>query len=340
MTAQMEHFKELANTTAGHKSAVEEAAAKAEAAALQHREQLAAEKRALAEEAEKARLEKEHVRAEMQAQKDALEGKGAGKGVGLSISSDVDQSDVMAYADAIVAALSAILRARNPTDPFRALGFMLDAFADEDHCMKCDQLQHLLRDIGVYTTPSQITTVAQKFPATDLNPNRLDVLRLHQHFYLNVGEDPPAALLATISRSRTALANKPAEITAREKAKARASASAGSGVGAGGGVPNTTTTQQLPTPPPTSTTSGAGATGGGGTGRRAAASGGGSASRTAMSQTQPARQPPLPPGWEERRDPKTQRPYYVDHNTRKTSWKRPTAASVSGASATTRPKRK
>ena len=75
MTAQMEHFKELASTTAEHKSAVEEAAAKAEAAAVAHREQLAAEKRALAEEAEKARLEKEHARAEMQAQKDALEGK-------------------------------------------------------------------------------------------------------------------------------------------------------------------------------------------------------------------------------------------------------------------------
>ena len=45
--------------------------------------------------------------------------------------------------------------------------------------------------------------MSQKFPATDLNPNRLDVLRLHQHLYLNAGEDPPAALLATISRSRS-----------------------------------------------------------------------------------------------------------------------------------------
>ena len=32
---------------------------------------------------------------------------------------------------------------------------------------------------------------------------------------------------------------------------------------------------------------------------------------------------PLPPGWEKRIDPHG-RPYYVDHNTRTTTWERPT----------------
>ncbi len=34
-------------------------------------------------------------------------------------------------------------------------------------------------------------------------------------------------------------------------------------------------------------------------------------------------QEPLPPGWEMRIDPHG-RPYYVDHNTRTTTWERPT----------------
>ena len=33
----------------------------------------------------------------------------------------------------------------------------------------------------------------------------------------------------------------------------------------------------------------------------------------------------LPSGWEERTDPRTGRVYYVDHNTHRTTWERPTA---------------
>lgn len=40
---------------------------------------------------------------------------------------------------------------------------------------------------------------------------------------------------------------------------------------------------------------------------------------------------PLPPGWEERRDPSTGRPYYVDHNRQVTQWERPTAAAHAGS---------
>ena len=31
----------------------------------------------------------------------------------------------------------------------------------------------------------------------------------------------------------------------------------------------------------------------------------------------------LAPGWEERQDPRTSRTYYVDHNTHRTTWERP-----------------
>ncbi|KAJ3144658.1 hypothetical protein HDU89_008104 [Geranomyces variabilis] len=60
----------------------------------------------------------------------------------------------------------------------------------------------------------------------------------------------------------------------------------------------------------------------------AAASGSGSAAqaaRTALSSTEDA-QGPLPAGWERRVD-HLQRTYYVDHNTRSTTWHRPTASS-------------
>ena len=36
---------------------------------------------------------------------------------------------------------------------------------------------------------------------------------------------------------------------------------------------------------------------------------------------------PLPAGWEQRQDPRG-RPYYVDHNTRTTTWQRPTTQNV------------
>ena len=32
---------------------------------------------------------------------------------------------------------------------------------------------------------------------------------------------------------------------------------------------------------------------------------------------------PLPPGWERRFDPRKQRTYFIDHNTRTTSWRHP-----------------
>lgn len=38
---------------------------------------------------------------------------------------------------------------------------------------------------------------------------------------------------------------------------------------------------------------------------------------------------PLPPGWEEMKDEGSNRTYYVDHNTQRTSWIRPTASSIS-----------
>lgn len=38
-------------------------------------------------------------------------------------------------------------------------------------------------------------------------------------------------------------------------------------------------------------------------------------------------EPPLPPGWEERRDPHG-RLYYIDHNTQTTTWQRPTPQSM------------
>ncbi|EGD72213.1 hypothetical protein PTSG_00234 [Salpingoeca rosetta] len=37
-------------------------------------------------------------------------------------------------------------------------------------------------------------------------------------------------------------------------------------------------------------------------------------------------QPQLPPGWEARYDPNTRRTFYVDHNTKTTSWNPPTPA--------------
>lgn len=36
--------------------------------------------------------------------------------------------------------------------------------------------------------------------------------------------------------------------------------------------------------------------------------------------------PPLPPNWEERRDPSSGTLYYVNHDTRKTCWERPCVA--------------
>ena len=41
-----------------------------------------------------------------------------------------------------------------------------------------------------------------------------------------------------------------------------------------------------------------------------------------------SRPKPLPAGWEQRQDPRG-RPYYVDHNTRTTTWQRPTTQNVS-----------
>lgn len=32
---------------------------------------------------------------------------------------------------------------------------------------------------------------------------------------------------------------------------------------------------------------------------------------------------PLPPGWEKRKDPTTNKAFYIDHNTRKTTWDHP-----------------
>ncbi|TPX54318.1 hypothetical protein PhCBS80983_g05973 [Powellomyces hirtus] len=52
------------------------------------------------------------------------------------------------------------------------------------------------------------------------------------------------------------------------------------------------------------------------------------AARTALSSTEDA-QGPLPTGWERRVD-HLQRTYYVDHNSRSTTWRRPTAASSQG----------
>jgi E3 ubiquitin-protein ligase NEDD4 len=45
---------------------------------------------------------------------------------------------------------------------------------------------------------------------------------------------------------------------------------------------------------------------------------------------------PLPPGWERRVDPQS-RPYYVDHNTRQTTWHRPQVAGQTAASNPVRP---
>ena len=45
----------------------------------------------------------------------------------------------------------------------------------------------------------------------------------------------------------------------------------------------------------------------------------------------------LPPGWEERQDPRTGRTYYVDHNTHRTMWERPTVANSAEAPTETPP---
>lgn len=45
----------------------------------------------------------------------------------------------------------------------------------------------------------------------------------------------------------------------------------------------------------------------------------------------------LPPGWEQRVDPKTRRPYYVDHNTKTTQWDPPSMRSYHSAASTSNP---
>ena len=115
----------------------------------------------------------------------------------------------------------------------------------------------------------------------------------------------------------------------------------GGEVGEGGGdaqasttSPSTTDTTTTPAPTATSSSSptiptsptiaqtgpASGVSGGGG--------GGGASTQESLSANSAAgSEGPLPPGWEERRDTRG-RVYFVDHNTRTTSWRRPTAATV------------
>lgn len=43
----------------------------------------------------------------------------------------------------------------------------------------------------------------------------------------------------------------------------------------------------------------------------------------------------LPPGWEERQDPRTGRTYYVDHNSHRTMWERPRNSETPAAAPST-----
>ncbi|XP_061569016.1 NEDD4-like E3 ubiquitin-protein ligase WWP1 isoform X2 [Cololabis saira] len=87
-----------------------------------------------------------------------------------------------------------------------------------------------------------------------------------------------------------------------------------------GASTNTTSSSALSSPPAPVESGASAAAGGGSTSDAAPAATDGSKARTPAPNA--AASDPLPPGWEQRKDPHG-RTYYVDHNTRTTTWERP-----------------
>ncbi|XP_059182798.1 NEDD4-like E3 ubiquitin-protein ligase WWP1 [Centropristis striata] len=124
----------------------------------------------------------------------------------------------------------------------------------------------------------------------------------------STSQSPPPSTQAPASSSSAA---KPADGTAAAPSTSTSTAQ---------GVPTITTSSSSSSPPPAA-------------GEANASGGGGSSSSSSAAATTDGAKPrqqapnagaadPLPPGWEQRKDPHG-RTYYVDHNTRTTTWERP-----------------
>lgn len=119
--------------------------------------------------------------------------------------------DVLAPAEmshsGVLAALSKVLRVRNPAAPFNALDVMFLAFASDEHVMSIATLQTVLRSLGIVVTAQHLDLLREHFCA-EFDPVRretFDINALRAALYGNVRvptmrpqpTQPPVAQAAT-----------------------------------------------------------------------------------------------------------------------------------------------